>query len=73
MTNYNEIGKRIIDEIASFDQQLRIDTQIRHTSTQAHGSIVEHYAKSIIDVEFQDTKIAMVDGVVQLIKELSAL
>jgi len=69
MTDYSDISERITKAVIEFTEKLR-DSQVQHTSTEAFGAIVEHYAKTIIDAEFANTKFKFVDGVVKLVQEI---
>ena len=71
MTDYKEIGERIVEAVAHFEEQLRIKTQVGHTSTQAEGGIIEHFAESVIDAEFADTKVDLVSRTFELLKGLA--
>ncbi len=73
MTDYKEIGEKIVEAIAHFEKNLVANTQFRHLDTHAHGGTIEHFAKSIIDAEFSDTQATVVNNVTNLVRELQEL
>ena len=75
MTDYKEISERLIAEITTFEQELFANSQHSHNPPyeRAHANIIEHFAKSIIDVEFADLKVGLVNNITVLVKELQEL
>ncbi len=52
MTDYKEIADKVIDQITYFENSLIENTRLRHADKHAHGSIIIHFAQSVIDAEF---------------------
>jgi len=69
MTNYSEITDRVTSAVFEFVEKLE-KSQLQHISTQSYGDVIAYYAKTLIDNEFKDLKIAMLGEATKFIQEL---
>lgn len=78
MTDYKLIADRVIEATSHFKDGLVNELGlagpiVEQPERQTRNSLVEYFAKEVIDAEFADTNVAIVTSITKLVKELQAL